>query len=495
VAARGTEVNPVSEVPAASGEAPALSDYLTLEFGWGVAHNGVKFSGDPTVTFVVDNGPDFSTPPAGVSFPQVFEATDDKFKSYMSLGTRGLGHERLSTYLSAVLYADLDGTTAGSPFQSILDDHDGTKVDLSNAFIEMNGLGHQGVWSQVRARIGRQFIPDFRMGLLGSPVIDGGRFSYRGEQLQVDLFSGRWAAFYESVSVFVGGGQATFQLYPDPTLEIGVAPYMEYLYLQDTDEGSRALRHTYGARGHWKALQVDGYLMAIDTDPIELGLRANFAAGRWAVYGQLNKRLSDDDFVFDIFLTTEELRGRRRLGLGSLSPATELTLDADYQLLPWLSLGAGVWIYALDDGGDQTAFDNSFQEWRSRVSLQPPGPWSGMLQYRYRHVERGSNASVMLFDDTSRSGETAYHEINAEVSYRWRALWVRLGGYYGVYDTQSRLRNVDGSEVTGAYVRAKAPLAKHVDFKFLLGLDRGNDEFTPDINLQYTVQVGLAIYY
>jgi hypothetical protein len=101
----------------------------------------------------------------------------------------------------------------------------------------------------------------------------------------------------------------------------------------------------------------------------------------------------------------------------------------------------------------------------------------------------------MLFDDTSRSGETAYHEINAEVSYRWRALWVRLGGYYGVYDTQSRLRNVDGSEVTGAYVRAKAPLAKHVDFKFHLGLDRGNDEFTPDINLQYTVQVGLAIYY
>ncbi len=359
----------------------------------------------------------------------------------------------------------------------------------------MDGLGDQGVLSQMQARIGRQFIPDFRIGLLGSPVIDGGRLSYRGEQLQADVFSGRWAAFYESVSVFLGGGKAAYEFYPEPTSDIGVAPYVEYLYLLDTDEDESVHRHIYGVRGRWKALEADVYFTAIDADPIELGLRANYAADRWVVYGRLLKRLSNDDFVFDIFLTTEELRGRRRLGLGVLSPATEFALDADYQLLPWLSLGAGVWINALDDGDDQAGFDNSFQEVRSRLSFHPPGPWSGMLQYRYRHVERGSNAVVVLFDDISRSGETDYHEINAEVSYRWRALWVRVGGYYGVYDTQSRLLDIDNSEVTGAYLRAKAPLAKHVNFKFLLGVDRGNDEFTPDIDLQYVVQAGLDIYY
>jgi len=485
---------PASVQPSAAS--PLLQEYLTVGFGADYALNGANFSGDPTTTFVVDDGPDFTLTPNGVSFPQVFESTDHKFGSYLAVGTRGWGHERVNVYLSARLRSDLDGTTAGSPFQSILDDHDGTQFDLSNAFIEMRGLGVGRFSSRMSARVGRQFLPYFRIGMFGSSVMDGGKVAYVDERTDAEVFIGRWAPFYESVDgAVVGGGRILYELYPDPGSPVGLAPYAEYLYFND-GEGQSAYRHTYGIRGRWKLLDADGYVSVIDADPIELGVRANYVARRWTIYGRVRKRVSSDEFTYDIFLTAEELENSRRLTLGSLEPATELTVDADYNVRSWLTVGAGIWIYALDDDSDQTGFENSFQEVTGRVSVEPPGPWGGLLQYRYRHIDRGSTDDEGQFDDTSRTGETDYHELNAEISYRWRQfLQLRVGGYYGVYDTQGRLEDVDGIVITGGYLRARARVAKHVNFRFLFVLDKGNEEFHPDIDFQYTVRAGVDIYY
>ena len=475
---------------------PSLQEYLTVGFGADYALNGANFSGDPTTTFVVDDGPDFTLTPNGVSFPQVFESTDHKFGSYLAVRTRGFGHDRVNVYLSARLRSDLDGTTDGSLFQSILDDHDGTKFDLSNAFIEMRGLGVGKFSSRMSARVGRQFLPYFRIGMLGSAVMDGGKVTYLDERTDAELFIGRWAPFYESVEgAVVGGGRIVYELYPDPGSPVGLAPYVEYLYFND-GEGESTHRQTYGVRGRWKRLDADAYVSVIDADPIELGVRANYVARRWTVYGRVRKRVSSDAFTYDIFLTSEKLENSRRLMLGSLEPATELTLDTDYNLRSWLIVGTGIWIYALDDDSDQTGFENSFQEITGRVSIEPPGSWGGLLQYRYRHIDRDSTDDLVLFDDTSRTGETDYHELNAEISYHWRQfLTLRVGGYYGVYDTQGRFEDVDNIVITGGYLRAKVRVAKRVNVKFLFGLDQGNDEFHPDIDFQYTVRAGVDIYY
>ena len=479
-----------------SAASPALQEYLTVGFGAGYALNGANFSGDPTTTFVVDDGPDFTLTPNGISFPQVFESTDHKFGSYLTLGTRGLGHDRVNVYLSARLRSDLDGTTEGSPFQSILDDHNGTKVDLSNAFIEMRGLGVGRFSSRMSARVGRQFLPYFRIGMFGSAVMDGGKVSYLDERADAELFIGRWAPFYKNVDgAVVGGGRILYELYPDPAASVGLAPYMESLYFND-GEGEAAFRHTYGVRGRWKRWDADGYLTIIDADPIELGIRAHYVAQQWTVYGRVRKRVSSDEFTYDIFLTSKKLRDSGRLILGPLEPATEFALDGDYFLRSWLTVGAGVWIYFLDDDSDQTGFENNFQEVNGRVSIAPPGPWGGLLQYRFRHIDRDSADDVVLFDDTSRTGETDYHEFNAEINYLWRQfLKLRLGGYYGVYDTQGRFGDVNDIVITGGYLRARARVAKRVHVRFLLGLDKGNDEFHPDIDFQYTVRAGVEIYY
>jgi hypothetical protein len=254
-----------------------------------------------TPTFVVDDGPAFTLTPNGVSFLQVFESTDHKFGSYLAVGTRGWGHERVNVYLSARLQSDLDGTTAGSPFQSILDDHDDTKFDLSNAFIEMRGLGVGRFSPRMSAKVGRQFLPYFRIGMFGSSVMDDGKVAYGDERADAELFIERWAPFYESVDgAVVGGGRIGYELYPDPGSPVGLAPYAEYLYFND-GEGQSAHRHTYGIRSRWKRLDADGYVSVLDTDPIELGVRANYVARRWTVYGRVRKRVSSDEFTYDVF--------------------------------------------------------------------------------------------------------------------------------------------------------------------------------------------------
>ncbi len=322
-----------------SGPPPSLLEYVTFSLGGEYTFNTVDFSNDPTVSFVVDDGPDLTLTPDGVSFPQVFESNDHKFDAYTALSTRGFGHSRVNTYISAILQHDLDGTTAGSPFQSILDDHDGDKLDLSNAFIEMNGLSAAGALSHMQVRLGRQFLPDLPVAYLGSAVIDGGRFAYNDARLDMALFAGRWVPFYDDASqVFMGGGRMAYQIFPKPASPVGLAPYIEFVHFNDTEQSMTTNRHTYGVQGRWKALEVDGYFAFIDEEPIEGSLRFNYISGKWSVYSRPRERVSSDDFTFDLFLTSEDLRRSNRLVLGALSPATEFTLDADYQLLSWLTV-------------------------------------------------------------------------------------------------------------------------------------------------------------
>ncbi len=483
--------------PKAAESSPWWYDYVTLNVGGTYEYQAVDFSGDPTVSFVVDREPAEMVTPAGFSFPQVLESSDHKFKAAGALSTHGLGHERVNTYISTVLRHDLDGLTLGSPFQSILDDHGGERVDLSNAFVELNGLAARGLPSSMSIRIGRQFIPDFRVGLLGSPVIDGARLGYQDEQTDVKLFIGRWEAFYQDVSeVLVAGGRFSHQLASDPAATFGLEPYVDFLYFRDTEHDEETYRAVFGLNARWHMLDGEVDLAFIDGAPTELNLRVATAFGKLAVYSYLRKRLSDDDFTFDIFLTADDLTNRGRLRVGRLSRATEFTIDADYELLSWLVVGAGLWINALDQQRDQTGFQADFQEVNGRLVIQPPGPISGALQYRYRHVDRGSNRNVTLFDDTSRTGETEYHELNAELRYRWKGrLRVLVGGYYGIYDTQSQYSDLDDSEILGAYARTHIQVSPSVRLNFHLGVDQGNDAFNPDIDFQYTAQAGIRLYY
>lgn len=217
---------------------PSALEQLNFSVGSTYTANFVSFTGRPTRTLVIDNGPPLTVTPAGFSFPQVFEASDDRFSSYLALGTRGYANPWINTYVSAIHQQDLDGKTAGSPFQSLLDAFGGgQRTELLNAYAEVNGLGMAAL-PQARLRIGRQFVFDYTPELLGSPVIDGAILSYQGSRLEAALFSGRRVNFFgDPEDDFAMGGSASYQFQP------GTSGAVNYFFLPGLHRYAFDLNH------------------------------------------------------------------------------------------------------------------------------------------------------------------------------------------------------------------------------------------------------------
>ncbi|MBI4611640.1 MAG: hypothetical protein HY726_21845 [Candidatus Rokubacteria bacterium] len=482
---RGLEPAPPAPAPEQPTAATNFLDHLIFRLGSTYTRNFVSFTGRPTRSFVIDDGPPGTVTPEGFSFPQVFEASDDRLYSYLVLGTRGYGDPRLNTYVSLIHQDDLDGTRAGSPFQSILDAFGGgRRTQVLNGYAEMNGLG-TGALSQSSLRLGRQFVFDTTPQLLGSPVIDGATLGYRDSRLEAAVFSGRRVNFFGGREAdFSMGGSASYQFQP------GTSGTVNYFFLPGFH------RYALDATQQIGDLRAGAFLTFRNVHPIDLGVRGWYAApaSPWTIRGSAVRRLTDEDFSFDIF---REREAAKRLFLLRIRPATHLTLDADHQLRSWLTLGGGVAARFVD--GTEEAFDNSFEQVTLRAVWTPLERWDALFQYRFRHVERSPVSAVvraLRFDDINRAGETDYHELNGELHYRLGSHFsARVGGYFGLFDSRNRLAEVTGVTTAGGYLRGRLRVHRTADLRIEYGIDRGNPEFNPDIAHQHTVRVGFDVHY
>lgn len=460
-------------------------DHLIFRLGTTYTHNSVTFTGQPTRSLVTDTGPPGTVTREGFSFPQSFEGSDDRISSYLVLGTRGLGDPRLNVYFSLIRQQDLDGTPAGSPFQSTLDAfRDGKRTAVQNGYAEMNGLG-AGTLSHLRVRVGRQFVFDTSPHLLGSPVIDGATAGYQDSRLDVTVSSGRRVNFFGHQDDDVAmGTSASYR--PRP----GTSGAVNYFFLPGLH------RFALEATREIAEIRTGGFLTFRNADPIDLGLRAWYATNPWNVRAAVLRRLTDGDVTYDVFLEREPARGQnvseRRLSLFRVRPATEFNLDVDRQVRSWLSLGGGVAARVVDGG--EGPFDNSFEQLTGRLLWTPFRAWDYSIQYRYRHVERSSTTELTRatrFDDISHAGEIESHDVNVELYYRFDSrLSARLGGYFGTFDRRSRLAVVNDVVTAGGYVQGRIRVYRMLEFVIEYGIDRGNLEFNPDISGQETFRVG-----
>ena len=481
-----------SQTAATPGPVRDFLDHLIFSLGATYTHNIVEFTGRPTSTFVIDNRPPFTVTPRGFSFPRVFKSDDDQFYSYLTLGTRGWGDPHLNTYFSMIYRQELGGLIAGSPFQSTLDTFDhGRRTQVLNAYAEWIGLG-SGLLSHASIRAGRQFVFDTTPDLIGSPVIDGATLSYRDPKLELAVFAGRRVNFFgDNETDIAYGGTVTYNFLPRTSANVN------YIALPGVHRYAFNLTHQIGE------IHTGSYLTFRNEHPLQLGLRAWYAPvnNPWTIRGTLYRQLTDEDFVFDMFADREPASSDqeriRRLLLGRIRPATQLTLDADRRMNSWLTLGAGIagrWV----DGGE-APFDNSFEQVAVRATVSPGTQWDILFGYRFRHVERSSvsqAAKAFFFDDISHAGETAYHEISGEIYYRLGAsVRVRLGGYFGLFDSRDRLYQVNEIITAGGYLRTQYHINRMLDVRFDYGIDRGNPEFNPDVKRQHTLRVGFDVHY
>jgi hypothetical protein len=481
------------ELEAAPAPPPALPPRFgdhggptnVVQLGATYTHQAADFTGKPTRGFVVDDRPPLTATPRGFAFPPAFERRNDRLEAYLAAGTRGFGDPRVNTYASAITQHDLDGTPAGSPFQGLLDAFaHGQRTELLNAYIELSGFG-TGAVARSSLRLGRQFVLDYAPDLLGSPTIDGASLAYRDPGLALSLFSGRRVSFYgERDSDVVAGAIASVQLLPQTSAG------GNYFYISSAHRYAVNLTHQIGQ------VQAGAFVTFRNRQPIDGGLQAGYApaAGPWILRGKLVRRLTDEDFTFDVF---GERESGSRLSLFRIRPATQLTLDADYQVDPRFSLGGGVAARAVDRG--EAPFDNAFVEVAARAVWTPWPGWDTLVQYRFRHVERGSLSEVIRadrFDDIGRAGETLYHEVNGEIYARLaQRFGVRLGGYFGLFNTRSRLAEVNGVIRAGGYAQGRIQVHRAAEVMVEYGVDRGDRKFNPDIAVVHSVRAGFHVYY
>lgn len=456
-----------------------------VQLGSTYTHTRADFTGKPTRTLVVNEGPPLTVSPRGFSFPQAFKKSNDRLDTYLALGSRGFGDPRVNTYASAITQRDLDGTPAGSPFQSMLDAFaHGQRTELLNAYVEVSGFG-TGALAQSSARLGRQFVLDYAPELLGSPTIDGASVAYRDAGLDVILFSGRRVNFYgEPDADVVAGATASVQFRPESS---GGA---NYFFISGSHRYALNFNHQIGE------VRTGAFLTFRNRQPIDAGLQASYTppSSAWILRGKAARRLTDEDFTFDVF---RERESSSRLSLFRIRPATQLNLDADYQVNPRLTLGSGVAARAVDRG--EAPFDNSFEQVTVRAVWTPWQGWDTLVQYRFRHVERGSLSEVIRadrFEDISRAGETVYHEVNGEIYFRLaQRFGVRLGGYFGLFNTRNRLAEVNGVIRAGGYVQGRVQVHRAAELMVEYGVDRGDRNFNPDIAVVHTLRVGFNVYY
>ncbi len=495
-APRAVEAAPVPPPPPSASDPDPFKnflDHLTFRAGATYVRNFAEFTGKPTTTFVVDNCPTGTVTRQGFCFPQDFTSYDQRLNSYLILGTTGYGDPRLNTYVSMIYRSGLDGLTSGSPFQSILDvfTH-GNRAQVLNAYAEWTGFG-TGALSHTSLRVGRQYAFDTTPDLLGSPILDGATVSYRDSALDVAVFSGRRVNLFGNQEDDVtAGGSASYRFRP------GTSATVNYFFLPGIHRYALNLNHQIGD------VHTGSFLTFRNDHPVELGTRAWYASpsSPWTLRGTFLRQLTDQDFTYDMFADREPPTGTneqlRRLFLGRIRPATQLTFDVDRQINSWLTLGAGVAARFVDGG--ESAFDNSFEQVVGRMNLTPFDRWNFLWQYRYRHMDRSSTNvafnKATTFDDVSHAGETVYQEVSTEIGYRLGArLTMRVGGYVGVYDSRERLAEVNGIVVAGGYAQARVRVHRMMDLKFEYGIGRGNPEFNPDLARQHTLRVGFDIFY
>lgn len=473
------------ETEAAQDEEAGQSDFfdhLFVRTGVDLTLNFADYSGEPSRTYVVDDGPELTITPDGFSYPGAFDEHDSRFDAYLVAGTRGYQDSRLNTYFSA-LYQN-SGVVSGSVFQNFADAFsDGNRTEIVNAYAELNEIGDGGYLKNTSIRIGRQYMFDTSPHLLGSPLVDGIMARYNSEQMQFDVFTGRRVNLFSTPNTDVAYGTSV-----DYKLTGDIWGGFNYVRVRDEH------RYAVEIRRSTEQWQSRGYLTFRDVDPAELGVDVWYSvvAVPLQLRGSVIRRLSSQDYVYDIFLARDELE--QRLRLGEQQESTSFRVDADYELYPWVTVG-GTFEAQRFDGNIESAFDNPFTELSARASLTPWDNWDLLVQYAHRDIDRSGLDDVIaarLFDDTTHAGETLYKEFSADIYYRWNERTsFNAGGYFTRVEGRTRLAVITDSEANGLYFRGQSRVRKWLDFKFEYSWDKPNPDFYPDIESQSSLRLGV----
>ena len=476
------------QVPVPKGPAGDFLNHFLFESRSEYLHADTVFTGKPTLTGLT-NAP--FTPvfnPNGFPYQAAFQPDANRFYTFWDWGTRGWGSDRVDSHFSARYRTDLTPVDLASPNANILETFDHNRqVEFLTGSITIHGRPADGAFAGGTIELGRQHV-------YGAEVadIDGANVTISRQQFSFNLFGGRRFTYYSDPERrAIGGGGATWR--PDARTSLS---YDVLVYIHGSHRISFRRRIT-------STLSLISYLRVYGGAPVDFKADVLYQLrnGKTTLRGGFFQKLTDKDYTYDYTEGARDLSQSNklyRLYFDPIQPYTQVSVDARHSFARWLSMSATVIVRQLNNHADQSAFNNSFQDYRVNAQAFPIRRLQASLEYHQNNTDRLPPDPNRTFDDVSRAGQTSVKDLSGELTRSFGEggrLTLSGGAYYRRLDTQDGFQRTTGAHQSGWLGGIAIKADRHTRVYFDYALDNDFVVLQPDIQKGRILRVGLVWKY
>ena len=442
-----------------------------------------SFTGQPTLTGIINSPFTGVFAPGGYPYPQDFQPDADRIETMVDFGTRGWLSDRISTHFAFKYFQDLSHVDEGAPAENIIETFDANRlIELVNASIEIDGKPTDGIWAGTSLTLGRQYV----YGAEVAPI-DGAAFSVDRARYDVTVFGGRrFTYFSDPFQRGIGGANVTFKLDPNTTLS-----YEGIWYVR----GSNSIVFRRRLNPRWL---LGSYFRVYGGSPVDFSADGlyNSASGNTTLRLSFFQKLTNKDYFYDFTSAATDLDPRnplQRLYLGPISQYSQFVIDARRTLNSTFRLGGSVWVRRLNDRNDEGPFDTSFEDYRVNSQVFPLRRIETFFEYHQRNSDRLSVLNPTSFDDLTGVGETSIKDLSGDIGRTFgEGRWHVSGGvYYRRISLQDRFYYLNGLHQSGWLASAWAKLDDHSRVYFDYDLDNDFFLLAPDLKNSRALHVGI----
>jgi hypothetical protein len=484
-----TAADPALNIPQAPVESWSAGDFLNhafFETRTEYRRTQTAFTGEPTITGVIDVPPGQVVNPNGIPYPGAFQPNTNTMYSFLNWGTRGWLSDRINTDFTFRYQQELTPVDPGSPVIGLLNTYNGNReFQLLTGYVDILGKPSDGLFAGSSLRVGRQDVYGAELA-----DFDGLSFSMNRQNFSYTLYGGRRFSYYSNPEQRgIGGGNFVFR-FGGATLE-----YDALLYVKP----SQALSYHQQFGHGWLLSGQFRMFGGSPTDAIVDGLWTP-ADGKTTVRLEFAQKITNKDYVYDYTGVATDIDPHnplQRLNLGVFSPHSQVVIDARRAINSRLRLGGSVWIRRLNDSKNEGAFDTSFQDYRVNAQVFPGRKFTVFLDYHQRDSDRSSPTSPANFSDISTTGETRVQDVSLELgrSFAEGKVSFKAGGFYRLLNYQNTFFITNNDHAKGVLGSATVKLDQRTRMFVEYDLDTDFPLYRPDIQNTQTLRVGMAWRY
>jgi hypothetical protein len=446
-----------------------------------------SFTGNPTLTGIVNAPLSNAFVPGGFPYPSIFQPDANRIETFMDWGTRGWLSDRINTHFALRYFQDLSHVNTGAEAANITETFGANRrFQFLDASMQINGKPTDGIWAGTSLTIGRQSVYGAELA-----TIDGAAFTIDRPRFTVTVFGGRRFSFFADPDQrALGGANVVFKLNPSTSVEYDGIWYIK---------GSNSVAFRRRLNPRWL---LSAYFRAYGGSPVDFITQGLYSSGNGRTSLRLSffQKLSNKDYIYDFTVDSRDLDPHNpllRLYLGPVSQYSQFVIDARRTFSSMFRLGGSLWIRRLNDTKDEAPFDTSFEDYRVNSQIYPWRQFETFLEYHQRNSDRLSPLNPTAFDDLSATGETSVKDLTGEIrrTFAEGRLSLNGGAYYRRVSLQNRFYYVNGLHQSGWLAGAWWRIDQHSRVFFDYNLDNDFFLFTPDLKNSRALHVGVAWKY